>query len=289
MYKSYLFLVLLLIGSKIQGQKVSKEFRTKTFRIQKDSVQIDTIPINSQRFEVRNKFQQRINPQEYQVDFLKAILMIDAEKYPEITVNYFRFPEFVTKVYAPFDKKLMVPNRTNTGPLYSFTTTKKTDDIQLFEGLKTKGFLTRGVTSGNNQNTVTNAALDLEISGKISSAVSLRANIFDTNIPLQENGYSQNITDFDRIFIELYSNNWRVKAGDIRLQNQESYFLNFNKQIAGLQVAASLNENVNIAASGAISRGKFSTFTVVGIEGNQGPYKIVGPNNEPAIVIIAGS
>lgn len=289
MYKSFLFLVLLLIGSKIQGQKVSKEFRTKTFRIQKDSVQIDTIPINSQRFEVRNKFQQRINPQEYQVDFLKAILMIDAEKYPEITVNYFRFPEFVTKVYAPFDKKLMVPNRTNTGPLYSFTTTKKTDDIQLFEGLKTKGFLTRGVTSGNNQNTVTNAALDLEISGKISSAVSLRANIFDTNIPLQENGYSQNITDFDRIFIELYSNNWRVKAGDIRLQNQESYFLNFNKQIAGLQVAASLNENVNIAASGAISRGKFSTFTVVGIEGNQGPYKIVGPNNEPAIVIIAGS
>ena len=289
MYKSFLFLLLLLIGSKIQGQKVSKEFRTKTFRIQKDSVQIDTIPINSQRFEVRNKFQQRINPQEYQVDFLKAILMIDAEKYPEITVNYFRFPEFVTKVYAPFDKKLMVPNRTNTGPLYSFTTTKKTDDIQLFEGLKTKGFLTRGVTSGNNQNTVTNAALDLEISGKISSAVSLRANIFDTNIPLQENGYSQNITDFDRIFIELYSNNWRVKAGDIRLQNQESYFLNFNKQIAGLQVAASLNENVNIAASGAISRGKFSTFTVVGIEGNQGPYKIVGPNNEPAIVIIAGS
>ena len=157
------------------------------------------------------------------------------------------------------------------------------------KGLKTKGFLTRGVTSGNNQNTVTNSALDLEISGKISSSVSLRANIFDTNIPLQENGYSQNITDFDRIFIELYSDNWRVKAGDIRLQNQESYFLNFNKQIAGLQVAATLNENVNIAASGAVSRGKFNTFTVVGIEGNQGPYKIVGPNNEPAIVMIAGS
>ena len=289
MYKNLLFLLLLLIGSKIQGQTVSKDFRTKTFRIQKDTVQIDTIPINSQRFTVRNKFQKRINPQEYQVDFLKAILMIDAKKYPEITVEYFRFPEFVTKVYAPFDKNLMVPNNTNTGPLYSFTTTKKTSDIQLFEGLKTKGFLTRGVTSGNNQNTVTNSALDLEISGKISSSVNIRANIFDTNIPLQENGYSQNITDFDRIFIELYSDNWRVKAGDIRLQNQESYFLNFNKQIAGLQIAANLNENVKVAASGAVSRGKFNTFTLVGVEGNQGPYKIVGPNNEPAIVMIAGS
>ncbi|MBT7704221.1 MAG: hypothetical protein HN746_01865, partial [Polaribacter sp.] len=289
MYKNLLFLLLLLIGSKIQGQTVSKDFRTKIFRIQKDTVQIDTIPINSQRFTVRNKFQKRINPQEYQVDFLKAILMIDAKKYPKITVEYFRFPEFVTKVYAPFDKKLVVPNNTNTGPLYSFTTTKKTSDIQLFEGLKTKGFLTRGVTSGNNQNTVTNSALDLEISGKISSSVNIRANIFDTNIPLQENGYSQNITDFDRIFIELYSDNWRVKAGDIRLQNQESYFLNFNKQIAGLQIAANLNENVKVAASGAVSRGKFSTFTLVGVEGNQGPYKIVGANNEPAIVMIAGS
>jgi len=289
MNKNLLLLLLLFIGSTIQGQKVSNEFITKTFRIQKDSVQIDTIPINSQRFKVRNKFQKRINSQEYQIDFLKAILVIDAEKYPEITVEYFRFPEFVTKEYTPFDKKLIVPNNINTGPLYSFTTTKKTSDIQLFEGLKTKGFLTRGVTSGNNQNTVTNSALDLEISGKISSSVSLRANIFDTNIPLQENGYSQNITDFDRIFIELYSDNWRVKAGDIRLQNQESYFLNFNKQIAGLQVAATLNENINIAASGAVSRGKFNTFTVVGVEGNQGPYKIVGPNNEPAIVMIAGS
>ena len=44
-----------------------------------------------------------------------------------------------------------------------------------------------------------------------------------------------------------------------------------------------------MSASGAIVRGKFSTFTIVGNEGNQGPYKIVGTNNEPNIVIIGGS
>jgi|TARA_B110000881_G_C18597543_1_gene532548 hypothetical protein len=289
MYKNLLFLLLLLIGSTIQGQTVSKDFRSKTFRIQKDTVQIETTNINSQRFKVRNKLQKVIDPQEYQIDFLKAILIIDSKKYTEITVEYFRFPEFVSKIYAPFDKNLIVPNNTNTGPLYSFTTTKKTSDLQLFEGLKTKGYLTRGVTSGNNQNTVTNSALDLEISGKISSSVNIRANIFDTNIPLQENGYSQNITDFDRIFIELYSDNWKIKAGDISLKNQESYFMRFNKQIAGLQVEATLNEDLNIVASGAVARGEFSTFTVVGVEGNQGPYKIVGPNNETAIVMVAGS
>ena len=58
-------------------------------------------------------------------------------------------------------------------------------EVQLFEGLKTKGFISRGLTSGNNQNAVTNAALDLEISGKLSNKVTLKANIWDTNIPIE--------------------------------------------------------------------------------------------------------
>jgi hypothetical protein len=289
MYKKLLLLSLLLIGLTLQSQTVSKDFRSKKFIIQKDSVQIDSVNINSQRFKVLDAFNNIINPQEYKIDFIKALLIINSKKYSEITVEYFRFPEFVTKIYTPFDKKLIVPNSTNTGKLYSLTTNKKASDIQLFDGIEAKGFLTRGITSGNNQNAVTNSALDLEISGKISSSVNLRANIFDTNIPLQENGYSQNITDFDRIFIEMYSKNWRVKAGDISLQNQESYFMQFSKQIAGLEVEAQVSDNLKIGASGAVVRGKFNTFTLVGAEGNQGPYKILGANNEPAIVMIAGS
>ena len=289
MYKKLLLLILLLLGFSIQSQIVSKDFRRTKFNIQTDSIQIDSVAINSQKFRVLDAKQHIIDPQEYQINFLKALLIIDSKIHSEITVEYFRFPEFITKVYTPFDKNRIVPNNTNTGKLYSFTTNKKASITPLFNGLETKGFLTRGITSGNNQNAVTNSALDLEISGKISNSVSVRANIFDTNIPLQENGYSQNITDFDRIFIELYSKNWRVKAGDISLQNNESYFMTFSKQIAGLEIEAQVNKNLKIGASGAVVRGKFNTFTLVGNEGNQGPYKILGPNNEPAIVMIANS
>ena len=62
-----------------------------------------------------------------------------------------------------------------------------------------------------------------------------------------------------------------------------------SKQIAGLEVEAQINENLKIGASGAVARGKFNRYNLVGLEGNQGPYKILGPNNEPAIVMIAGS
>jgi len=281
--------LLLFIGFSIQSQTITTDFRSQKLFLKKDTIKFDSVAINPLNFKVLNKLLKPIAPSEYKIDFNNAALVINAIAYPEITLEYFRFPNFITKTYTPYDQNLILPNSTNTGKLYSLTTNKKMSEVQLFEGLKTKGFISRGLTSGNNQNAVTNAALDLEISGKLSNKVTLKANIWDTNIPIQKNGYSQNITDFDRIFIEIFSDEWRVKAGDLSLKNQDSYFTPFTKQASGLEVEAKINDNLKVSASGAIVRGKFSTFTIVGNEGNQGPYKIVGANNEPNIVIIGGS
>ena len=288
MTKKGWFLILFFIGFYANSQNTSSNFRTKKFIVSKDTIKFDSVPINPQNFKVLAG-QKILYPTEYEIFYNEALLIISAEKYQEITIEYFRFPAFITKTYSPFDKKFIVPNNSNTRQLYSLTTNKKTTELKLFDGLKTSGYINRGITSGNNQSTVANSSMDINIEGKLSDKVAIRANIFDTNIPLQENGYSQSITDFDRIFIELYSKDWRVKAGDISLKNESSYFLAFEKQVSGLEVAANINTNTKIAASGAIVRGQFSSYDFVGIEANQGPYKIFGPNNEPNFVIIAGS
>lgn len=288
MLNRFLFIGLFFLGFSIQAQTISKDFRAKTFEVKNDTIQLDSVAINSQKFKVFDASKKQIPTSEFKVDFSIAQLIINSKKYKKISVEYFRLPDFITKIYTPFDEKLIQKN-VNSNTLYSLTTNKKKSELKLFDGLQARGFITRGVTSGNNQNAVTNAALDLEISGKLSKEVTLRANIFDTNIPIQENGYSQNITDFDRIFIEMYSKNWRVKAGDISLQNTKSFFLPFNKQVAGLEVEANVNDNLRVATSGAVVRGKFNTFTFTAVEGNQGPYKIYGLNNEAAILIIEGS
>ena len=288
MTKKVWFLILFFIGFFANSQNTSSDFRSKKFIVSKDTIRFDSVPINPQNFKVLSN-QKILYPTEYQILYNEALLVISSLKYPKITIEYFRFPTFITKTYSPFDKNFIVPNNSNTGQLYSLTTNKKASELKLFDGLKTSGYINRGITSGNNQSTVANSSMDINIEGKISDKVTIRANIFDTNIPLQENGYSQSITDFDRIFIELSSKNWRVKAGDVSLKNENSYFLAFEKQVSGLEVAASINDNTNIAASGAIVRGQFSAYKFVGVEGNQGPYKIFGPNNEPNFVIIAGS
>lgn len=289
MIKRIVLLLLFFIGVFAYSQTTSSDFRSIKIIVTQDTVRFDSVPINPQRFKVKDIQQQIIPPSQYEVIFSEATLIINSKQYQEITVEYFRFPSFLTKTYSPFDERLIIPNNSNTGKLYSLTTNKKATDLKLFDGLKTKGFITRGLTVGNNQSTVANSSMDLNIEGKLSDKVSIRANIFDTNLPIQENGYSQSITDFDRIFIELYSKDWRVKAGDVSLSNDKSFFLTFNKQVAGLEVEANINENTNIQASGAVVRGEFAVFNFVGIEGNQGPYKIFGPNNEANFVIIGGS
>ena len=138
-----------------------------------------------------------------------------------------------------------------------------------------------------------NSNFNLQIEGNLSKNVGIRASITDNEIPLQEGGYTQRIDEFDRVFIEMFSKNWKLTAGDIDLQNQDSYFMRFYKKISGVAVKAKIEHNndaeTNIFASGAMVKGRYHNFSFNGIDGNQGPYKIQGPNNEQFILMVSGS
>ncbi|EAR13984.1 hypothetical protein PI23P_05782 [Polaribacter irgensii 23-P] len=179
----------MILGFSVHSQTVSTEFRSQKLYIQKDTVQFDSVAINPSYFKVLDSLLKPIKKTAYHVNFNRATLYLQKEKHIEITIEYFRLPEFLTKTYTSYDENLILPNGTNTGKMYSLTTNKKPSDIKLFKDLQTKGFISRGITSGTNQNAVTNAALDIEISGKLSDKVTLSANIWDTNIHIQENGY----------------------------------------------------------------------------------------------------
>jgi len=265
-------------------------FRSKTISLSKDSVQISAFSISPVAFEVyQNK--KRVNPKYYKVDFSKATLYIDSKIFPVLTINYTEYPDFLTKSYSALDRKLIVPDITNTDHLFSISNDKKYEYTP-FKGLYTKGGLVRGITIGNNQDAVLNSSLDLQMSGKLSNDVTIRASISDSNIPIQENGYSQKIEEFDRVFIELFSEDWNLKAGDILLSNTETNFLKFDKKVAGLSVDSKFtgtDSKTHIKASGALVRGQFTRQEFKGIEGNQGPYKLEGPHGASYIVILSGT
>ncbi len=256
-------------------------------------IQIDSVSINSSLFNLTTKDGVPIDSAKYTIDFPKALLTFKKPVATDsIIVNYLRYPNFVTRKYAHLDANIIVDNTDNMQQLYRLQQSTLTRNFTPFEGLTTSGSISRGVTLGNNQNSVLNSELDLQISGKLSDKVALRASIQDANIPLQESGYSQRLDEFDQVFIELLSDDWKIRAGDIDLVNTNSYFARFSKRVQGLLVDVNLDgedATTNLFAARALVRGQFTTSQFTAQEGNQGPYKLRGPNNELYVLVVSGS
>ncbi|MEZ4801245.1 MAG: hypothetical protein R2797_00625 [Gelidibacter sp.] len=285
-------LLLFLMSFCAIAQETSSNYRTKKVAV-RDSILVDTVSINSSKFILKTKNDVVIDSSFYTIDFSKAILTfkkpVDTDS---ITIEYLRYPDFITRKYFQLDDKIIVDNTDNMQRLYRLSQSTLTRNFTPFDGLTTSGSISRGVTIGNNQNSVLNSELDLQISGKLSDKVSLRASIQDANIPLQESGYSQRLDEFDQVFIELFSDNWNIRAGDIDLVNDNTYFGRFSKRVQGLLVNVNFNKEeskTNLFAAGALVRGQFTTSQFQGQEGNQGPYKLRGPNNELYVLVVSGS
>ena len=287
------FLFIFFIGFTALAQDQKSNYTTKTVAVQ-DRIAIDSVSINSAFFSLKRKDNSVIDTTYYSVDFAKAILIlkkpIDADS---IVIDYLKYPEFLTKTYKQLDEKIIVQSTDKTQQLYKIQQSSETDtSFAPFDGLSTSGSISRGVVIGNNQNSVLNSELDLQITGKLNDKVSLRASIQDANIPLQESGYSQRLDEFDQVFVELFSDNWKIRAGDVDLQNTQSYFANFSKRVQGLSLKGTLNHSeskTNLFAAGAIVRGQFTSSQFIAQEGNQGPYKLRGPSGELFVLVVSGS
>ena len=293
--KLFLLLFFGLFVSVSFAQELPTNFQSRKVAIN-DTIQIDSVSINPIRFQILDKKGIAIDTSNYEVDFGKSILILPksiTKENDSLTIKYLRYPEYLTKDYFVLDSNIIVQKSNSIDKLYSLQESTNKNQFTPFDGLNTLGSISRGVTVGNNQNAVVNSELNLQITGKLSDKVSIRASIQDANIPNQEAGYSQSLDEFDQIFIELYSDNWNIRAGDVDLVNSKSYFGNFTKKVQGISLGGTINHEsgakTEVFGSGALVRGVFSSSDFVGQEGNQGPYKLVGPNGELYILIVSGS
>ncbi len=293
MLKKRFLLVLLCCVSALYGQEPATPYKNRKITADRDTIAIDSVSINRAFFKLQDANGKDIDTSNYSVDFRTARLVFKNgfRTSDTLTLRYLSYPDYLTKKYIIYDQSRIVDNDVSTGNRYKVTRDPLTA-FRPFEGLTTSGSITRGITVGNNQSAVVNSNLDLQITGKLSDKVSLRASIQDTNIPLQEGGYSQKLDEFDQIFIEMFSDKWNIRAGDLFLENRQSRFLNFSKKVQGLSTAFTFGDDgamTSVFAAAALVRGQYARSTFTGQEGNQGPYKLRGPNDELYVLVISGS
>ncbi len=177
----------------------------------------------------------------------------------------------------------------------------KSEDIaaereELFptDNISKSGSLSRGISFGNTQNVVVNSTLNLQMEGKLSDDLNIRASITDQNVPFQPEGNTAQIQDFDNIFMEIYNNNFSLKGGDILLQNKPSAFLKYYKNVQGglLSTKYQLLSGKSQAETSigiSVAKGKFASVVLEVQEGVSGPYRVKVQNAGDYIIILANS
>jgi len=182
----------------------------------------------------------------------------------------------------------------NGGDANIFTYMPETDGFFNSTELNRKGSIARGISFGNNQDAILNSNLNLQLSGKLSDDIEILAAISDNNIPIQPDGNSQQLQEFDKVFITVFSSRFCLTAGDFEEKKPEGYFLNYNKKVQGIKFSL-IDFNIlpgttmTSSLGGSVAKGKYQRQTIQQIEGIQGPYKLKGVNNETYIIILAGT
>ncbi|MCU0437089.1 MAG: hypothetical protein MUC49_04190 [Raineya sp.] len=171
--------------------------------------------------------------------------------------------------------------------------TEKREEIITTDSIQKTGAIYRGLAIGNQQNAFVNSALNLQLEGKITPDVTLKALLNDQQVPFQPEGNTQQVQQLDRILIELQSKTTILQAGDIIMQNKNSEFLRYYKNVQGVQIETQQtyrDSSKSVTSFGvALAKGRFASVAINPLEGVQGPYRLRGANNERFIVVIANT
>ena len=228
------------------------------------------------------------------IDYVNKVVTINPEninKFP-ITIEYRTFSVNIDYKKNIFPQEIIFSQSQEN----KFTSTLKhlkKESISNLSSINKSGSLSRGVSFGNNQDMTFDSKLNLKIDGRLTENLNIEAVITDNNIPFQPDGYSQNLSDFDNVYIKLYNEKAEITGGNLEITNNESQFLKVNRKGQGAKVAYHTMNNselkIETEQNIAIAQSIYKRQNIDAKEGNLGPYKLSGINNELHIIILSGS
>ncbi|HEX6913769.1 MAG TPA: hypothetical protein VF145_00925, partial [Chitinophagaceae bacterium] len=286
--RSIFFCCLLLLASGVEAQHRST-LRSKKIAAS-GSVQLDSLSTVPQSLSIPG-----FDSSYFDFDPVRSALTWKKSTGTDsVTVRYRVFPFRFDAAAYRFDYD-SIRRQTVFTPYVIEKDTRRKPATALFEpgNLDYSGSFGRSLSFGNNQDAVFNSQLNLQMSGFIGDSVEIVAAVTDNNLPVQPDGTTQQLNEFDRILLQFRKKGWELSLGDIDIRQSQSYFLNFYKRLQGVSykqtTAMGKNGSNNLLAGGAIAKGRFARNIIRAEEGNQGPYRLQGVNNEFFFIVLAGT
>jgi hypothetical protein len=263
--------------------------RFKSFPVQSDTLFLDSLSIIPGTLKVRD-----IDSSDYHFDFVNATLTwIRKPGQDSVSVSYRVFP-FKLNAVAQRKNFDSVVNHFYMAPFeFNKNESQASKGIFDFGNIQSNGSFGRSLSFGNNQDAVVNSSVQLQLNGMLKDSIEIAVALTDNNLPIQPDGSTQQLNEFDQIFLQFKKKNWELNLGDIDIRQNNMYFLNFYKRLQGIsfQTSNDLSSTAksNTLVSGSIAKGKFTRNVFMGLEGNQGPYRLTGANNEFFFIVLANT
>jgi hypothetical protein len=211
------------VPAPVPAQSSGSNLRHKTFAVT-DSIRLDTTSIIPQTFVVDG-----IAADDYRLDFINAILYWNRKPASDSIVVTYRVFYYKLNPVAQRMRSDSVINAMSVAP-YDFNNELSAEEKGIFNfgTIKAEGSFGRQISFGNSQDAVLNSTLNLQLSGMLGDSIEIQAAITDNNIPIQPDGTTQQLNEFDQVFLQFKKRNWQLNLGDIDIRQNQSYFLNFS-------------------------------------------------------------
>ena len=282
-------------ATRLYAQDLSS-MRTITFSLGSDTIVLDSMIIAEATFSLYYSDSTSVNKEDYFLDPVNARFFwkgaIPAEP---VTAIYRVFAIDLLKKYRRRTADIIQPESDYLINPHTYRPQVGQESVFGSTKLNKTGSISRGIGFGNNQDLTVNSTLSLQLNGQLTDNISVLASVTDDNIPIQPEGNTAQLQEFDQVFIQLYTDKAKLIVGDFILQKPRGYFTNYFKRAQGASfstefpVKKAADLKVYTQTSAALSKGKFARYIKKGEEGNQGPYRLRGNNGENFIIVLAGT
>jgi hypothetical protein len=215
-------------------------------------------------------------------DTARHTLLVEYRSLPFAFQSLYRHREPVVRTDTVTGRQLTVAK---PAAAFSF------DDL-FSSNFQKSGSIVRGFSVGTNRDLTLNSGFRMQLSGNLTSDLQLIAALTDENSPIQPEGTTQTLREVDKVFVELRGTHLGATLGDFTLNLGDGEFAQVTRKLQGAKGtwnSGSGGTGTGVMIAGAVTRGKFTTNQLEGLDGVQGPYLLAGENNNRSIIIVAGS
>ena len=277
------FIPFLLIGQNFKSDRNKLIFIEEIeFKIDSFSIVPSTLKIKSLNHQIIPQTSYNLNEIESTIKIIDTFLLGDT-----LIFNYQVYPVLLSKTFYNRKLNFTEPKNNNSYINRNKNAKEKRNNSNLIR----EGNLSRNIMIGNSQDLSILSNIDLRINGKLNNDISIQAVISDNNLPFQEDGSSYKLQEFDKVFIRIFNEKNEIITGDIFTKNN-TRFLKYNRKAKGVILKNKRHlESYTYSnlSSISMSKGKYTTQSFNGDEGNQGPYKLKGRNGENYVIVLSGT